>query len=156
MYVAARFGGRYDEVMARRRLQFGLQLLFVAVAIVALGIWATQKVAEWYTTMPLTSAIRSFNARNAGNQRLQPNLSESEVIASVKTQLPVIGRQDDARVTCDYIVRTGRIPRSASFSFTKSQVQSAAGCDWKTMVHLDVVTTKNRHCSIPIREVSGP
>ena len=142
--------------MAHRRLQFELRFLFVAVAIVALYIWVEQKVTEWYTTVPLTSTIQSFNARQASNQRLQPNLSEAEVIASVKEQLPVIGRHVDARAACEHIIRTGRIPRGASFSFTKSQVQSTAGYDSRTWVYLNVVTRENRHCSIPIRQVSGP
>src|SRR5262245_47821919 len=103
--------------MPRWRLQFGMRFLFAAVAIAALSIWAVQKANEWYTTVPLTSAIRSFNVRNASHQGLQPDLSESEVIASVKTQLPVIGRHTDARAACEYIVRTSRIPRGASFSF---------------------------------------
>ena len=48
--------------MARRRLQFGLQFLFVAITIVAVGLWAARKAVERSASMPLAVAIDSLNA----------------------------------------------------------------------------------------------
>jgi hypothetical protein len=143
--------------MGRRRFQFRLYLLFATITVVAISLWAERRVAEWWTTVPLASVIQTFNAGLEGDssQAHRPVISETEVLASVQSQLPVIGRHADVKAVCNQIVRTRRLPRGAIISLVKSQGQTPAGYESLRFVSLDVMTRDNRHCSIPIRQIDG-
>jgi hypothetical protein len=143
--------------MARQRFQFGLRFLFAAIAFVAVSVWGARKLAEWSASVPLAAVIDSFNARieNDQAQSLGPNLTEKEVLGAVRFQSGIVARQPGAKATCEYILRTKRVPRGARISIVKSQSQTPMGPDWVRFVSLDVITQENRHCSLTIRQVNN-
>src|SRR5687767_5474663 len=98
------------------RLRFNLRLLFLAIALIALLTWGAVTLREWYVSIPLADAVASFNANAAHDPvgRLEPPLTEDEIVAAVNAQLPTLA-DADSQVKAIYrrIARTGRLPRSA-------------------------------------------
>jgi hypothetical protein len=97
------------RIAVRRFLQVGC----VAIAVAATGYAADDK-------RPLSEAIADFNARAAKNEvgKVQPPLSEAEVIAAIRgwdrTRIPVA---DETYSAFQDIAETGLLPPGAHLRF---------------------------------------
>jgi len=141
----------------RWRWQFGLRFLFLAIAVVALLIWGTRKFRDWYYSIPLADAVASFNARAKEDSvgRLEPPLTEDEVIAAIQSQLPTLDASKQVKTIYREIARTRRIPRRGTLEampgFGSGPAQK---CVW--WINLDVMTSKNAGYGLRIRATNDP
>ncbi len=121
-----------------------LAALVFAVLFAAAGLeYRRQQQAKY---MPLTDALAAFNASAVEDSvgRLEPPLTEAEVLAAIRRQLPTLMSSPDREAHPIYlrIAETKMVPRTASFrlmsSYTKGEVTTAV---W--WVNLNVVTDED-------------
>ena len=96
------------------RFQFRLRTLFLGTAIIALVLGPGRVLYDRYFAVPLAEEVRVFNlrARNDSVGRLEPRITEDEVIASINSQLQSI-TSNRVRAIYSRIARTRRLPKGA-------------------------------------------
>jgi hypothetical protein len=78
------------KIDSKGRLRFGLRFLLAAVAVAALLLGGGRELYYWYFSVPLADAVASFNLRAADDPvgKLEPPLTEDEIVSSIQSQLP--------------------------------------------------------------------
>jgi hypothetical protein len=141
----------------KRRWQFGLRFLFLAIAAAAMLIWGTRKVYDWYFSVPLSNAVASFNerAREDPVGKLEPLLTEDEVISAIESQLPTLKASRQVKEIYGRIARTRRLPARATIDampgFGSGPAQKVV---W--WINLDVMASKTTGYGLRIRATNDP
>jgi len=143
--------------LTRWRLQFGLRFLFFSIAAVALLIWGSRRLYDWYTSIPLADAVASFNSKAQADSvgRLEPPLTEDEVVTAIESQLPTLDASRQVKSIYREIVRTRRVPRRGSL---EAMPGFGSGPSQKVVwwINLDLMTNKNTGYGLRIRATDDP
>jgi hypothetical protein len=140
------------------RLQFGLRSLFFTIAVVALLVWSAQKLHDCYFSMPLAEAVASFNAR-AGDDpvgKLEPPITEDEVVASIHSQLPTLNATSQVKAIYNRIARIRRLPKGAALDPIPGYATASGKHYTVWWINLNVMTSKNSGYGLRIRETNNP
>jgi hypothetical protein len=100
------------------RLRFSLRWLFVGTAVIALLLISGLRLYESHSAIPtisLVDAIASFNAKYGNDPvgQLEAPLTEAEILASIRSQLPQLPANNLTKTTFSNILRTKQMPRGA-------------------------------------------
>ena len=144
-----------------RVFRFNLKFMLLVVVVVAVLLAVGTKIYDWYyaaPTVPLADAVASFNAKygNEGVGRLEPPLSEAEIIASIRSQLPRLQASDQVKSAYAEIVRKKRIPQGASLHAMPGYSLGNGNHFTVWWINLDVPIGKNSGYGLRIRENNSP
>jgi hypothetical protein len=147
-----------EGVNRKLRLRFGLRSLFAATAIVAVAVWSALQIYDWYYSVPLADAVASFNNRAADDPvgKLEPKLTEDEIVASIQSQLPVLDANHRTKAIYRQIVRNKRLPRSATLDSMPGYSPTVGKQYTVWWINLSVVTDENAGFGLRIRETNNP
>jgi hypothetical protein len=143
----------------RHPLQFGLRTLIVATTVIALFIVFSGRIYDWYTSIPMSQAVKAFNMRM---EKSRPEyggpLSEDEVVKAIESQLPSLDASAPVRAIFTQIARTRRLPNNAAFDVTITEEGVATTRPPNTRLwtfYLYVMTDSKSVCELRIRETEA-
>jgi hypothetical protein len=146
----------------RRRFRFGLRAIFIAFISIAVLLTIASKVWDWYfavPTIPLADAVAFFNKKSREDSvgRQEPPMTEGEVIAAITAQLPTLAASNQVKAIYSAIVRTKRIPITASLDSIPG-FSPASGKQLYTVwwVNLDIRPSENSGYALRVRENDSP
>ena len=116
-------------------MRFQIHTLLLVVTLVAVIMAATPPLYDWLTnppSIPLSQVVKIFNESKA-NQTTQIALTETEVIASIKNQLPTLVVGERVKKILRRIVKKRRVPSSTIIRNTITSDPSALNATNKTM-----------------------
>jgi hypothetical protein len=97
------------------RIRFSVKVMLCIVALFALLLTIGPRIYNWYhtaPTIPLANAISSFNAQYGDDPvgRYEPPLTEAEILASIRAQLPSLASHKKVQALYSDVIRSRRIP----------------------------------------------
>ncbi|HEX2475192.1 MAG TPA: hypothetical protein VHK01_10615 [Lacipirellulaceae bacterium] len=138
-----------------------MKVLLLAVMVFAIVLTAGMSLYKWYfavPTIPLADAVRAFNTRYAEDPvgKYEPPVTEAEVIAAIRAQLPTLQASQQVIAAYSNIARIRRIPQDASLhAITGWELKD--GTEFTVWwINLDVTTGKNSGYGLRIRENNAP
>ena len=143
------------------RFRFSVRSLLYAVVLLALLLTFGPRIYEWYyagPSDPLGDAVASFNARYKDDPigGYETPVTEAEIIASIRSQLPNLPASGQVKSIYSDIVRTRRLPRDVSLSVIPGWVLSDGTHHTVWWIDLYVPTGKNSGFTLRIRENNAP
>jgi hypothetical protein len=141
----------------RRWYQFGLETLFVVIAIAAVALWGGSEFLDWYYYVPLSNQIASFNSRAMISPvgRHEPPLTEDEVINSIRSHLPGLDASEQVKGILRHIAKTHRLPQGATLSgIPGCSNQNGIYTVW--WINLEFMTSATSGYGLRIRETNNP
>jgi hypothetical protein len=144
-----------------RRFRFNLKSMLLAMVALAVLLTLGAKIYEWYyagPTLPLADAVASFNAQYTNDPigKFEPPLTETEIIASIRSQLPGLQASDQVKSVYAEIVRKKRVPQGASLNSMPGYDLGNGQSYTVWWINLDVPTGKNSGYGLRIRENNSP
>jgi hypothetical protein len=97
------------------RFRFSVKVMLCTVALFAVLLAFGPRIYNWYytsPTIPLASAFSSFNAQYGDDPvgRYEPPVTEAEILASIRAQLPGLATQKEVQAIYSDVIRSRRIP----------------------------------------------
>lgn len=141
--------------------RYSIRSLLYITAALALLLTFGPRIYEWWFAVPpvpLADAVVSFNTRSVRDPvgRYEPSITEAEIVASIRAQLPTLPASNEVKGIYSDIVRTKLLPHGAS-------LQSMRGWELKDRtfytvwwINLDIPTGKTAGFSLRIRENNQP
>jgi hypothetical protein len=147
-----------NQVTSKRRMRFSMRALLLVVLVLAITLWAGLEIVERYNSFPLSDAIDNFNTSAQGNivGKYEPPLTESEVITSIKSQLPTLESSEQVKSIYRRIVNTRRLPKGADFHAIPAFQPRNGPQQIVWWINLEVSTGKNTGYGLRIRETDDP
>jgi hypothetical protein len=143
------------------RIRFSVKVMLCIVALFALLLTIGPRIYNWYhtaPTIPLASAISSFNAQYGDDPvgRYEPPVTEAEILASIRAQLPTLGAHTKVHAIYSDVVRSRRIPEGSRL-YAMNGWQMKDGTIYTVWwINLDVPLRKNSGYGLRIRENNAP
>ena len=107
-------------------MRFQIRTLLLGVALFAVTMTVLPPLYDWLTnppSRPLSNAVETFNDLNTNNTHVA--LTETEVISSIKSQLPTLVEAERVKKILRRIVKTRRVPPSTTIRQTTAIDPSA-------------------------------
>jgi len=138
--------------------RFGLRSLFYAILVLAILLTLGLKINDWYHTVPLADEVVFFNVRSSDNSvgKNEPPITEAEIVASIRAQLPNLSANSEIKAIYANIVRTKRLPYDASLNAIPGWVVKDGTSYTVWWINLDVRTGGNSGYGLRIRENNQP
>jgi len=128
------------------------------MAVVAVAIWGAIQLHTWYFSVALADAVAAFNRSAQSNTvgRLEPPLTEDEVVTSIQRQLPTLkSKSSQVKAIFGQIARVRRLPRSVSLAPTTAY-RMAGKSKMVWWIDLSVMTSKDTGYTLRIRRTDNP
>jgi hypothetical protein len=147
-----------QDLKKRRRLRYGLRSLFFTMTAIAALLWSGLCFYDWYFSVPLSAAVEAFNDRAAEDPvgKLEPKLTEDEVISSIQSQLPTLAASSQVKTIYSRIARRRRLPLGASLDSIPGYSPALGQQYTVWWINLDVMTGKKAGFGLRIRETNHP
>jgi hypothetical protein len=137
-----------------------LSAIVVALMVVAL-IWFARAqlfAPKIIPQVPLKDAVASFNLL-AKSDRIgadEPQLTESEILAAIKRQLPTLASQPRVQQTFVEIVNTSQLPGKARLYFMNGYTDASRASKAVWWINLEVQVPDEGGHALRIRENNSP
>ncbi|MDZ4784181.1 MAG: hypothetical protein SGJ19_28370 [Planctomycetia bacterium] len=143
------------------KFKFGLQRLFALIATIAVLIWLSMRVYEWYVSVPLSTVVMAFNSRAAVDPALKSMvpLTEDEIVAAIQSQLksPDYTSSREAPAISSMLTQiasTRRMPQNTWLEMNPVYHADSREREWR--IDLNGMTSQNSGFAISIRRIPKP
>tara|TARA_R110002049_G_scaffold47902_4_gene138547 strand:+ start:21419 stop:21817 length:399 start_codon:yes stop_codon:yes gene_type:complete len=127
-------------------MRYRLRTLLALLAVIALLLAAIPPIYRWYNSIPLSSVVAAFNGSHHEHA-----ITEAEITAAIKSQLPTLRAPASVRATLRQIAKSRRVPLSTTINRFRDTPSAATG-EYYWVTSLDFMTGPKSGFAIRVRE----